>query len=846
MEGVPKSPKKSGPSKPGGKTPRSPKASRKQAETPNVQSQRGKSSATKPVDTPSSPKLQDGETNQPTLQGAPTEPSAPSSADIPGSTLRQDKAPAYQPAASQLDAIPSSQRQVSSDQKTEVMKAPAQTESKTLLPTSSESLATGLSDLPSSEDKAPGSSDAASDRARVPSDQEEQLGAPTKKTASKATLSVDSEDPARQNGLGEVPSPIALDNVSVIGNHGKGSVSPVSTNKPGLSSALLDRPPSGQRMENKDLSQEAISRGQEKEGINVPLTSDKPALVTTSEAGLASSATTPNIIGTSGAATGRTIGARLQTKMPVIVKATPILEDKRSERPSPARMPDPNLRRMSPEAKNRSPAALSPAMDIGSPSLWNATNKRSFSVMVGATAVIVILALVAITSFLMTRGGPEKGQHSACTTLACEEYSKRLLNSINFSVNPCESFTHFVCDGWRRDHELSVNEDTLRAALDSLYYKITGLKVPDSNRSALEKAAVFYRSCECVGRGKCDQLVDVLSALTEAGIEWPRHARKPDVLRTMLFSSLRLRWGGVFSFEIASRGREKHVMIRIADELHLLKRKMHEQLRVSVELRKQYFEVLRDQFKDTTNGNRDDLVSFADTLYIERNISENLWASAHSTNTQILKDELLYGVVANLTQERWRETLRECGVALDRNDTLVFSSDAYMFFFHFMMLWLQNTVKDMHLFVSWCTVQVAALFANQRLLVNFYGGQAKAELTHKISCFSKTFLITGNDLTRRNYGRHMEPVSLRTALDAYRANGEALRRDLPVMRLESLSTEQLFFVAACFTRCAGREDFGRVSQVQCDDTFKHVPEFATVFQCKPGAPMNPDQRCKLL
>ncbi|KAL1416314.1 hypothetical protein MTO96_006342 [Rhipicephalus appendiculatus] len=45
-----------------------------------------------------------------------------------------------------------------------------------------------------------------------------------------------------------------------------------------------------------------------------------------------------------------------------------------------------------------------------------------------------------------------------CTTQSCTSYSSLLLDTINRSVDPCQSFTRFVCDGWKQKPPLSVRE----------------------------------------------------------------------------------------------------------------------------------------------------------------------------------------------------------------------------------------------------------------------------------------------------------------------------------------------------------------------------------------------------
>ncbi|XP_077486381.1 uncharacterized protein LOC144097585 isoform X1 [Amblyomma americanum] len=56
--------------------------------------------------------------------------------------------------------------------------------------------------------------------------------------------------------------------------------------------------------------------------------------------------------------------------------------------------------------------------------------------------------------------------------------------------------------------------------------------------------------------------------------------------------------------------------------------------------------------------------------------------------------------------------------------------------------------------------EVAAWFANQELLVNFYDTEQKVELVHRAFCFSKTFVVTGDALLHR-FSETTLPADLR-------------------------------------------------------------------------------------
>ncbi|KAH7976655.1 hypothetical protein HPB52_017512 [Rhipicephalus sanguineus] len=62
-------------------------------------------------------------------------------------------------------------------------------------------------------------------------------------------------------------------------------------------------------------------------------------------------------------------------------------------------------------------------------------------------------------------------------------------------------------------------------------------------------------------------------------------------------------------------------------------------------------------------------------------------------------------------------------------------------------------------------------------------------------------------------------------------------------RVGAYGGTQLLFVALCFFACAGRDNV--VEGAVCDLAMRQSREFARVFKCAPGAPMNPKERCDL-
>ncbi|XP_065305549.2 endothelin-converting enzyme 1-like [Dermacentor albipictus] len=363
--------------------------------------------------------------------------------------------------------------------------------------------------------------------------------------------------------------------------------------------------------------------------------------------------------------------------------------------------------------------------------------------MAYAVFAFIWLAFVALLFYLLIRQSSERA-HGACDTLACESYSRLLLASTNSSVKPCESFSRYVCDGWRSGHDLTVGEDTILAALDGVYRSAAGSEMPANGQNATQRATAFYLSCACVGRGECDELQKVKAALREAGIVWPHRAGSPAVVKTLLYTSMRLRWPSLLDLEVVPRERDTHIYLRISPWFFSLSSKLAEHQR-SPGARKRYFDVLRYNFKSEGDIVTDeDIVTFEDTHSVELGIVRALGSYQSTRDGGTTSDLYMYWTTKG-SHAIWIDALREYGVEVGENDEIVFITNTPTFVTRFHARWDQYHEDKMHMFLSWGTVQVAALFSNQMLQANFYGSASKARVSHGAYCFSKTLLFVGDE-----------------------------------------------------------------------------------------------------
>ncbi|KAL3255630.1 hypothetical protein MRX96_054127 [Rhipicephalus microplus] len=110
-------------------------------------------------------------------------------------------------------------------------------------------------------------------------------------------------------------------------------------------------------------------------------------------------------------------------------------------------------------------------------------------------ALLCLLVTLAALFFLMSSvlDSSDPGQPAACATHACREYALRLIASINWSVDPCHSFTRFVCDGWRHRQLFGVQEEAFGAASDRIARIVRTIQVPPTGQDPLQRAAELYK-----------------------------------------------------------------------------------------------------------------------------------------------------------------------------------------------------------------------------------------------------------------------------------------------------------------------------------------------------------------
>ncbi|NWY03936.1 PHEX Metalloendopeptidase, partial [Nothoprocta ornata] len=121
---------------------------------------------------------------------------------------------------------------------------------------------------------------------------------------------------------------------------------------------------------------------------------------------------------------------------------------------------------------------------------------------------------------------PRKSQY--CLTSECIEAAAAILGKINQSVDPCENFYRFACDGWISNHPIPEDMSNygvypwLRHNVDLKLKAL--LEKPISKRrdtEAVQKAKILYASCMNEHKIEKADVKPLLSILKHSPFRWP-------------------------------------------------------------------------------------------------------------------------------------------------------------------------------------------------------------------------------------------------------------------------------------------------------------------------------------
>ena len=159
-----------------------------------------------------------------------------------------------------------------------------------------------------------------------------------------------------------------------------------------------------------------------------------------------------------------------------------------------------------------------------------------------------------------------------CNTAECLDIAARFTRNMNESVDPCEDFFHFACDGWIRDNPIPPSENeyiTFMKKIQANNEKLRNMLEDATGEydDPVMKAKRYYRSCmneDEVEKTTQHQMMELIVSLgswaldnaTWNGSTWNWRQALVTIQKTFLQSS------PLFSVDVSSdpRNSEKHIV----------------------------------------------------------------------------------------------------------------------------------------------------------------------------------------------------------------------------------------------------------------------------------------------
>ncbi|XP_037574697.1 uncharacterized protein LOC119456950 [Dermacentor silvarum] len=334
-----------------------------------------------------------------------------------------------------------------------------------------------------------------------------------------------------------------------------------------------------------------------------------------------------------------------------------------------------------------------------------------------------------------------------CNTAACGAFARLLKTSINRSVDPCDNFGSFVCDGWRRQNPYSVRENHYRATLVYMSSLTDSVQIPPVAQSALQQVAAFYRSCTQLPVSGRDDTQLVKSWLTDAGVVWPVWPANPNVLDTLAYLALNLGLASVIDIEVERPGRQSAV-ITLKPSLSFL---LLNSRNLSTPDKRRLFKTLRDAFLPNDDTMRYRLVTFADIARVEKEMVADLIDASPHRQPLSLRDHLY-------------RSPREWNASIARHTptgaAVAFRSTHPLFFREFVRLWYRHGEIEVHLLVSWYAVRFAAYFAHASLANSYSYNENEEEFHRNSFCIVLLYEALG-DIVFASYNTLVFPGRVR-------------------------------------------------------------------------------------
>ncbi|XP_077541055.1 uncharacterized protein LOC144153278 [Haemaphysalis longicornis] len=358
-----------------------------------------------------------------------------------------------------------------------------------------------------------------------------------------------------------------------------------------------------------------------------------------------------------------------------------------------------------------------------------------------SVVLFAVIALSAVaTAVLLLR----RYEVPPCETYVCRYYAGLLESTLSKVAQPCDDFHKYVCEGWEREHSLSVRETMLDRFVEKVLTKARQSVPPETNQTAVQKAAAFYVSCESAYSGQANVFDTVKDDLVKYGVFWPEIRNSSNLIQILFALSAAWNWGTIVEVQMIRSG---HFTIIPTPFYRGTLQRREDMLRSSQnsgrDFYREYFVEMVTEFRRNSSGEE---LSYEQLRALENQVIPRILGPFRASNFTTIRNKSL-GDMLNITGIDTSKVIWENSIQKYFNYTpgspYVFTVINVEFFRSFINLIAEVGEPEISYYIGWAIAQPASLLSEAKLIKYYYMTDAKAREGQLRFCSGATHRYIG-------------------------------------------------------------------------------------------------------
>ncbi|XP_077542020.1 uncharacterized protein LOC144154792, partial [Haemaphysalis longicornis] len=358
----------------------------------------------------------------------------------------------------------------------------------------------------------------------------------------------------------------------------------------------------------------------------------------------------------------------------------------------------------------------------------------------GVALVAVIALSVVTTAVLLLR----RHDVPPCETHLCQYYARLLESTLSKVVHPCDDFHKYVCEGWERENSLSVRESMLNRFVEKVLTRARQSVAPETNQTAVQKAAAFYMSCESAYSGQANEFETAKEDLVKHGVFWPEIRNSSNLIQMLFSLSAVWNWGTIVEVQMIRNG---HFTIAPTPFYNDTLQRRDDMLKNSQnsgrDFYREYFDKMVTEFRRKRSG---EVLSYEQLLALEKLVIPKILGPFMASNFTTIRNKSL-GDMLNITgivtsKVTWENSIHKY-FNYTPGSPYVFTVINVEFFTSFFSLIDEVGEPEIAYYIGWVIAQPASLLSEAKLIRYYYMTDAKAREGQLRFCSGNTHRYIG-------------------------------------------------------------------------------------------------------